>query len=587
MTSNTLTFPLSIGEAFSDGIGEELNEFGGYRITRTSSEIPAGSSVVDVETTSGWPEAGTFFVGGNKHEYTSKNLAQLQGVTPPVAATLRERTPVIDGSRSYSALDSARRMLLVEYAEGEFLDAIGRNYGVERLPGLDDDTFREIVKATAFAPKGTVHSIETLLSLILGEGNYEVFEDLENFPNTVFVTIDSTLSTTTRDGKAYFHAREEQEAVDAVTVDVEYPPAGGSRDAVVSVREAGGPNLWNHARAGDGTTSGTASLLSGGGFFDVALDLERIVVVSGGTAAHGRNNGIYFAAAVPTTSQVDLRGLEYAEGDAVASSRFRAPAHHPDLFTAEDAGIRAELVTGAGSSGISWRAVYGGADGNSITVELRNPASNNAPLQVNVIGGDMVVNLATNGAGAITSTAAQVVAAVQANVSAAALVEVEALTDGAGVVSSTAALPFAGGEDGKLLTLLGSGAGNDGTYKIATLLDERTVLLGSHLAPADLSVESGLRWRKDPNFAAEAGLDWEVIAAGSVADNTLSLRTPASAPGVTLEVAYDSALSGLILRDEFAVNDGSMSPLYLADPFAFLRAIIDAITVAGVIPKYR
>lgn len=54
---------------------------------------------------------------------------------------------------------------------------------------------------------------------------------------------------------------------------------------------------------------------------------------------------------------------------------------------------------------------YGSEGGNDISVTLADPGAANAPLTVSVDGNSVVVDLATDGAGLITSTAAQVVAA--------------------------------------------------------------------------------------------------------------------------------------------------------------------------------
>jgi hypothetical protein len=83
---------------------------------------------------------------------------------------------------------------------------------------------------------------------------------------------------------------------------------------------------------------------------------------------------------------------------------------------------------------------WGHLGGDEITAEFKNPGANNAPLSVAVTGKDIVVNLATNESGALTSTAAQVVAAINANASAAALVTAMTYRNnaGAGVVQPRA-----------------------------------------------------------------------------------------------------------------------------------------------------
>ena len=83
---------------------------------------------------------------------------------------------------------------------------------------------------------------------------------------------------------------------------------------------------------------------------------------------------------------------------------------------------------------------WGHEGGNDITAEFRNPGAPNSPLSVLVTGKDILVNLGTDATGAVSSTAAQVVAAI--NSSAAASELVVALTyrgnAGAGIVQPRA-----------------------------------------------------------------------------------------------------------------------------------------------------
>ena len=79
---------------------------------------------------------------------------------------------------------------------------------------------------------------------------------------------------------------------------------------------------------------------------------------------------------------------------------------------------------------------WGHLGGDEVTAEFKNPGANNAPLSVAVTGKDIVVNLATSDTGALTSTAAQVVAAINASPAASALVSATTYRNnaGAGVV---------------------------------------------------------------------------------------------------------------------------------------------------------
>lgn len=787
MASNVLTFPLGPAEAVLDGIGEELNELAGLRITRLAASAALGATAITTETTHGWPTAGAFYMAGRLHTYTGKTASTFTGLSPALAEDLRELTPLVDWSRTYSGLDLARRALLVDYAEAEYLDALGRNYGLFRFPGLSDDAYRSAIKALAFAPKGTIRTIETVLDYLVGPGNYEVFEDLVNFPNEVFITLDASLSGTTTTGKTFFNAREQVGSLTSSSLQVQYEPVGLDVDSVlgiflapelhraafdvgpsaqtetpwtytgtqaentvvtsnndgsfrlqdtaaaqigaqyqrplratttsdvfvlatvrrvsatdntalqirfsdgarqiavgwnathvyfwnvtgasqlgtpvaidaaahsIEIRKRGGANgptdavelwvdgvlrdavaytsfavsvtrtvdfgsfssaglmdshwsslevftqdrhvnYWNQRRFSDGSvaTAQPARLNSGASAFDAVYSANRPVSVRGGAAAHGRNNGRYRVISVgPAGAYVDVVGEEYAGLEIVSADTVRIPDRHHDTFTVEDAGIAAARTTGAGAAGLVWRARYGGGDGNAISVALVNPGGPSVPLQVNVVGPAITVTLATDGSSALISTAAQVKALIDGNVTAAALVEVALVLDpGNGVMAAAAAGNLAGGEDGKFLTIAGAGvAGNNGTRKIATLIDERTVRLGSHVTPAALSTPDAVtaRWRKDPNFSTEAALEWEVAGAGTVAaGNNLSFQRALYAASVEVEVDYLTTRTGTILRDEFVSNEAAdLYPFYLADPFAFVRTIIDAITVAGVIPRYR
>ncbi len=83
---------------------------------------------------------------------------------------------------------------------------------------------------------------------------------------------------------------------------------------------------------------------------------------------------------------------------------------------------------------------YGQNGGNDITVALVKPAAASAPLGVAVAGKAITVDLATGADGAVTSTAAQVVDAINATPAATALVKADKynLNAGAGIVAPTA-----------------------------------------------------------------------------------------------------------------------------------------------------
>lgn len=356
-------------------------------------------------------------------------------------------------------------------------------------------------------------------------------------------------------------------------------------------------NYWNAHELTDGNVASAEPfrLNSTGTLFVAANDVPgRRIQVRKGTAAHGRNNGTYQVDAVDAGgTYVDLTGVPHSAGNgtdaatALAADRVTVDDTW-DVFTAEDVGAQATLQTGlvASSNAIDWTAVYGGAEGDNITVELTAAGA----LQVVVVdpGTGFTEAIQVTYVAGVT-TAAALIAAIEVNPAATALVNVTnaGTSNGAGFVTAVATTPLAGGEDGKQLLLDGSGLSNDGVYDLATRIDALTVLVGSHRNPAGLVVETGLDWRKDPRFSTEAGLEWELSGVGTLASKTLTLRRALPAATTDVVVLYTTVLSGQVLENEFTANAGNaFYPLYLADPFAKIRALVDAITVAGVVPLF-
>lgn len=103
--------------------------------------------------------------------------------------------------------------------------------------------------------------------------------------------------------------------------------------------------------------------------------------------------------------------------------------------------VKASLATGSVSSNnaLTFTSKLYGALGNGISLHLKDPAANSASLSVVVTGKAIVANLATDGTGAITTTAAQLKTAIEANTAAAALVTITntGASTGAGVVAAS------------------------------------------------------------------------------------------------------------------------------------------------------
>lgn len=342
-------------------------------------------------------------------------------------------------------------------------------------------------------------------------------------------------------------------------------------------------NHWNWKEpTGASFSALNPSRIVAGGLNFAPGDVGKVVVVRNSVASNGRNNGRWQIFAESTTFCL-VEGIVHAGAEIVASNRIRLPEKHYDAINSTDVGTRAALTTGTGGAGLRWTALYGGVDGNSLGVALVN-AGANKPLSVSIaFGVTVTVQLETDGSSVVQSTAAQVKAAVEANPQAMALLNsVETLDGvGAGVMVAVASTPLAGGVDGKYIYF--DGGTSTGTHKIAGIIDDRTILVGSHaFVPAMTPGDTGT-WRRIPNFDTEAGAEKDIIAAGTAVANLLTLRTGAVfyAAGLTVEVHYDNVDNGTILLDEFTAK-GAAKPFYLYDQVTQIRDILDTLTVAGV-----
>jgi hypothetical protein len=128
---------------------------------------------------------------------------------------------------------------------------------------------------------------------------------------------------------------------------------------------------------------------------------------------------------------------------------------------------KAELTTAmtGTNNDLTIRALRGGVAGNSITITLFDPTTSSTPISVAVVGTAITVTLAVDGTSTITSTAAQVRDAINANGQARSLVDVilAASNDGTGVVTALSSTPLAAGSDTGVETYGGA------------LIDETTV----------------------------------------------------------------------------------------------------------------
>lgn len=101
----------------------------------------------------------------------------------------REDTEVIDGSQSYSDIHKLRRSFLIDYAEGEELDRIGRNLAVERPRGFGDEALRRLLKVLPYSHKGTMYCLELVMEALFPGRSWSISEDLVSNPCAVTISI--------------------------------------------------------------------------------------------------------------------------------------------------------------------------------------------------------------------------------------------------------------------------------------------------------------------------------------------------------------------------------------------------------------
>jgi hypothetical protein len=173
-------------------------------------------------------------------------------------------------------------------------------------------------------------------------------------------------------------------------------------------------------------------------FFRAARLLASLAVLCASFAAHG---ALVLVPAVPDGSTVwtgnvatelDDTGISTVVGRPGLASFYGAGFGYARLETSGDAAAQ-----------IAFTAKAQGLAGHGITVALLDPSAADSPLSVSVMGNVITISLATNESGALTSTAAQVVGAVNASPAASVLVHATTAGGGAGVVNVLGATPLA------------------------------------------------------------------------------------------------------------------------------------------------
>lgn len=135
----------------------------------------------------------------------------------------------------------------------------------------------------------------------------------------------------------------------------------------------------------------------------------------------------------PTTEQNKLVG-KISDGQSVK------------LTVPNEAKATGQTGVGVTNGVMTWEAVLAGIAGNGITIVQQDPKANSQSLAITVSGKTIIISLATDGTGVITTTAAGIKTAIEANADASALVTVAYSGTGAGLAKDENAV-LSGGTD--------------------------------------------------------------------------------------------------------------------------------------------
>jgi len=279
--------------AIASTIADTLYEVAGYMLVRTTQAHSKGDTVLEVEGTHRWPDSGRIYVGQDSYDYTSKTETTLEGLTlhanPSLlglSSDLRQGKVVTYYGRDQTDLDLIRQSFFVQYAEGSDLDLFGRNVGWHRPRGLSDTLYRELLMVVMYLDATTINSIEKIMNVVVGAGNYEVYEQLlaNEYADhhKVFIDIDKPASDSYK-GKTFMTPGQESHArTTALTIETTHTP-----NVVYGIYEATDPyrlgkNYIEDAQTGL-TDAATPTLLNTAFSYFVAADEGKGVILDDNT----------------------------------------------------------------------------------------------------------------------------------------------------------------------------------------------------------------------------------------------------------------------------------------------------------------
>lgn len=263
---------------------------------------------------------------------------------------------------------------------------------------------------------------------------------------------DALITSTAADILAAIEAK--QAAANLVSVAIMTSDSGVADDGTGTVTAMTATALTN------GIGTGVNLSAKGGLCFDTT---NGAVYINNGTSAapdwDGLTEATIAAAAFATTAQGALADTALQPADVGTAAAQNVGAFVSSTLHIANAGVpvnAAQATLSRNPAGddnaLTFTSVAYGMGANSITITYVDPGANDAALGVVVVGNAITVNLATDGGGLITSTAALVLAAIEASGPASALVTVAidatdsgVADDGSGVVTALASAPMTSG----------------------------------------------------------------------------------------------------------------------------------------------
>lgn len=168
--------------------------------------------------------------------------------------------------------------------------------------------------------------------------------------------------------------------------------------------------------------------------------------VSAGANASLVNQGITYSAAAygEAGNAVSIELID--QGDVTAPLDITVTGSAISVELETTASVAADLV----DQGITYEAITPGAAGDNITIELLDPSANDSPLSISVVGTDISVSLATDSGGLITTDADELVAALNLDAPASALIS--ASGSGSSPLNALVQTNLSGGADAAVVT---------------------------------------------------------------------------------------------------------------------------------------